>query len=76
MQIGGGIMAEALMKMYQTMTVAEQKELYDFAMFIISKKAKKENNPLEEFCGVIDDEDAAVMMSAVDECRRIEQDEW
>lgn len=41
MQIGGGIMAEALMKMYQTMTVAEQKELYDFAMFIISKKAKK-----------------------------------
>lgn len=68
-------MAEALMQMYETMTNTEQKELYDFALFIVSRR-EQEKNPLEEFCGVINDEDAAVMMSAIDECRRIEPDEW
>ena len=64
-------MAEALMQMYETMTNTEQKELYDFALFIVSRR-EQEKNPLEEFCGVINDEDAAVMMSAIDECRRME----
>ncbi|MDD7611113.1 MAG: hypothetical protein PUJ82_09365 [Spirochaetales bacterium] len=68
-------MAEALMQMYETMTNTEQKELYDFALFIVSRR-EQEKNPLEEFCGVINDEDAAVMMSAIDECRRIEPNEW
>lgn len=68
-------MAEALMQMYETMTDTEQKELYDFALFIVSRR-EQEKNPLEEFCGVINDEDAAVMMSAIDECRRIEPNEW
>lgn len=68
-------MAEALMQMYETMTNTEQKELYDFALFIVSRREQKKN-PLEEFCGVINDEDAAVMMSAIDECRRIEPNEW
>lgn len=67
-------MAEALMQMYETMTNTEQKELYDFALFIVSRR-EQEKNPLEEFCGVINDEDAAVMMSAIDECRRIEPNE-
>ena len=69
-------MAEALMEMYQTMTATEQKELYDFAMFIISKKTQPKVNPLTEFCGVINNEDAAVMMAAIDDCRRIEPNEW
>ena len=68
-------MAEALMQMYETMTNTEKKELYDFALFIVSRR-EQEKNPLEEFCGVINDEDAAVMMSAIDECRRIEPNEW
>ena len=68
-------MAKALMQMYETMTNTEQKELYDFALFIVSRR-EQEKNPLEEFCGVINDEDAAVMMSAIDECRRIEPNEW
>ena len=68
-------MAEALMKMYDAMTAVEQKELYDFALFIISQR-KEKRNPLEEFCGVLSDEDAKIMMDAVDECRRIETDEW
>ena len=63
------------MQMYETMTNTEQKELYDFALFIVSRR-EQEKNPLEEFCGVINDEDAAVMMSAIDECRRIEPNEW
>ena len=67
-------MGEALLQMYETMSETEQKELYNFALFIVSKR--KEKNPLEEFCGVISDEDAAIMMSASDECRRIELDEW
>jgi len=36
---------------------------------------EQEKIPLEEFSGVLNDEDAAVMMSAIDECRRIESDE-
>ena len=68
-------MAEALMQMYETMTNTEQKELYDFALFIVSRR-EQEKNPLEEFCGVINDKYAAVMMSASDECRRIEPNEW
>ncbi len=69
-------MAEDLMDMYQTMTAVEQKELYDFALFIISKKTPPKTNPLTEFCGVINNEDAAVMMAAIDDCRRIEPNEW
>ncbi|MEE3473294.1 MAG: hypothetical protein VZR24_21900 [Butyrivibrio hungatei] len=44
---------------------------------LIQKKTntEQERNPLDEFCGVLNDEDAAVMMSAIDECRRIEPDE-
>lgn len=34
-------MGEALLEMYNTMTVVEKQELFDFAMFIISKKDKK-----------------------------------
>ena len=68
-------MGEALLQMYESMTEDEQKELYNFALFIVSKR-KQEKNPLEEFCGVINDEDATVMMSAIDECRRIEPNEW
>ena len=33
-------MGEALMQMYSTMTETEQKELYDFALFIVSKREK------------------------------------
>ena len=73
-------MAEALLQMYETMTETAQQELYDFAAFLLTNPAKvqkkEKSNPLEEFCGVINDEDAAVMMSASDECRRIEPDEW
>lgn len=50
-------MAEALMQMYDTMTAVEQKELYDFAMFIITKrqtdvvKTKKNKIPYDAFAG-------------------------
>lgn len=50
-------MADALMQMYDTMTDVEQKELYDFAMFIIKKrqvdarKSKKNKVPYNVFAG-------------------------
>ncbi len=69
-------MQKALIDIYETMTAVEQKELYDFAMFIVSRKPQKKANPLEQFCGVINNEDAAVMMAAIDDCRRIEPNEW
>lgn len=34
-------MAETLMQMYETMTTAAQQELYDFALFLISKQKTK-----------------------------------
>ena len=42
-------MAETLMRMYETMSAAEQKELYDFALFLLSRneeKAKPENKSM------------------------------
>ena len=69
-------MAEALLEMYRTMTAVEQKELYDFAMFILSRKEKKQQNPLQAYCGIISNEDAKTMMAAIADCRRIEPNEW
>ncbi|WP_407435704.1 DUF2281 domain-containing protein [Treponema sp.] len=37
-------MAENLMKMYETMNASAQKELYDFALFLLSKNDKKESS--------------------------------
>ena len=34
-------MAETLMRMYETMNAAEQKELYDFALFLLSRNEEK-----------------------------------
>ena len=48
------------------MTTTERQELYDFALVIYSRHDQNKN-PLEEFCGVINDEDAAIMMNEVDE---------
>ena len=42
-------MAETLMRMYETMSETEQKELYDFALFLLSRneeKAKPENKSM------------------------------
>ena len=49
---------------------------FTILLCLLCRSGKKEHNPLEEFCGVLSDEDAAVMMSAIDEYRRIEPDEW
>ena len=34
-------MGEALLQMYETMTEDEQKELYNFALFIVSKRKQE-----------------------------------
>ncbi len=36
-------MGEALLQLYDTMTETAQKELYDFAVFLISKDEKRNN---------------------------------
>ena len=40
-------MGEALLEMYDTMTATEQKELYDFALFIVSRRARAKNPPAD-----------------------------
>ena len=68
-------MGEALMQMYDTMTETEQKELYDFALFIVSKRKKEKTasqSHIDKFFGILSDEDAKIMLEAVDECRKIE----
>lgn len=37
-------MAESLMQLYDSMTLTAQKELYDFAKFLVSKDGKKNRN--------------------------------
>ena len=44
-------MAETLMRMYETMSEAEQKELYDFALFLLSRNEEKEE-PKKSMYGV------------------------
>ena len=36
-------MAESLMQMYETMTATAQQELYDFALFLLSKEKSIKN---------------------------------
>lgn len=40
-------MAEKLIQLYETMTETAQKELYDFAVFLISKDEKKERKSVK-----------------------------
>lgn len=39
-------MAESLMQLYDSMTLTAQKELYDFAKFLVSKDGKKKSESL------------------------------
>ena len=43
-------MGEALMKMYYTMNALEQKELYDFALFLISRSAEIQRPENKKSC--------------------------
>lgn len=65
--------------LYKTLPLEEQDEVSDFITFIISKR-KKNSNPrvsLRQFAGLINDDDAKVMMQASDECRKTENSsEW
>lgn len=65
--------------LYKTLTIKEQDEVSDFITFIISKR-KKNASPrvsLRQFAGLINDDDAKVMMQASDECRKAEDSsEW
>ncbi|WP_277950606.1 hypothetical protein [Treponema zioleckii] len=42
-------MGEALLEMYATMTAADQKELYDFALFIVSRRERTKNTPISDY---------------------------
>ena len=72
-------MPEALIQMYETLDEQEQKEVYDFTMYLLSKKNAKKNasrEHLKKFFGTISEEEANEMLEAVKECRRIEPNEW
>lgn len=45
-------MAETLMKMYETMSETDQKELYDFALFLISRNEEKTKPQNKSMYGV------------------------
>ena len=72
-------MGEALMKMYETLDETAQKEAYDYVAYLVYKQQRQKTasqEHIDKFFGILSDEDAAIMMSAIDECRRIEPDEW
>ncbi len=49
-------MGEALLQMYETMSLSEQQEVYDFAKFILSKKEKnKPPVPRKSYFGALKD---------------------
>ena len=72
-------MGEALMEMYETLDAQAQKEVYDFTLYLVSKKDAKKaasREHLRKFFGAVSEEDSQIMLEAVKECRRIEPDEW
>ena len=48
-------MAEALMKMYETMSAAAQQELYDFALFLLSRNKKENTTQKKSYFGALKD---------------------
>ena len=48
-------MAETLMRMYETMNAAEQKELYDFALFLLSRNEEKVVLQKKSYFGALKD---------------------
>jgi len=48
-------MAETLMRMYETMSEAEQKELYDFALFLLSRNEEKAISEKKSYFGALKD---------------------
>ncbi len=55
----------------------EKVDEYIELLLLKVNREEKEKNPILEFSGCINDEDAKVMMEAINECRKIEgADEW
>ncbi len=48
-------MAEALMQIFNTITEDAQKELYDFALFLLSKNKEKKSTKKESCFGALKD---------------------
>ena len=48
-------MAETLMRMYETMSETEQKELYDFALFLLSRNEEKVVSQKKSYFGALKD---------------------
>ena len=48
-------MAETLMRMYETMSETEQKELYDFALFLLSRNEEKVVPQKKSYFGALKD---------------------
>lgn len=48
-------MAETLMRMYETMSETEQKELYDFALFLLSRNEEKAVPEKKSYFGALKD---------------------
>ncbi len=72
-------MGDALMKMYETLDEEAQREAYNFVAYLVYKQDKQKTasqEHIDKFFGIINDADAKQMLDAVQECRRIELDEW
>ena len=48
-------MAETLMRMYETMSETDQKELYDFALFLLSRNEEKVVPQKKSYFGALKD---------------------
>ena len=65
-------MGEALMKMYESLDDESKREAYNFVAYLVYKQNREKTasqEHIDKFFGVISDEDAAIMMAAIDECQ-------
>lgn len=73
-------MSSEVLEMYETLTVERRQEVDNFIQMLVLKQEQKEQKPfkrdLSQFIGCLTDEDAKIMLEAVEECRKIDYDEW
>lgn len=69
-------MSSEVLEMYETLTDVHKEEVDNFIRNISSKQEIPFKRDLSNFYGCISDEDAAIMLEASRECRKIDYGEW
>lgn len=73
-------MGSEVLEMHEMLTDEHREEVNDLIQMLVLKQEQKEQKTskrdLNQFIGCLTDEDAKIMLEAVEECRKIDYGEW